>query len=96
MDQNSNAYLNRIEIIFYSLLISCMNIVRRVQLLSDPIGGHTEQSLVEEHISFTNKVVSNQSVSNWWTKLWQAIVTLIIWMVLGFAAGYLIGMVIPG
>jgi len=96
MDQNSNAYLNRIELIFYSLLISCMNIVRRVQLISDPIESPTHPSLVEEHISYTNKLVPNQSVSNWWTKLWQAFVTLIIWMVLGFAAGYFIGMVIPG
>jgi len=96
MDQNSNAYLNRIEIIFYSLLISCMNIVRRVQLISDPIESPAQQSQVEEHISYTNKVVPNQYVSNWWTRLWQAFVTLVIWMVLGFAAGYLIGMIIPG
>ncbi|HEX9091974.1 MAG TPA: hypothetical protein VF831_10815 [Anaerolineales bacterium] len=96
MDQNSNAYLNRIEIIFYSLLISCMNIVRRVQLISDPIESPSQQSLVEENFSFTNKVLPNQSLDNWWTRLQQAFITLIIWMVLGFAAGYLIGMIIPG
>jgi len=98
MDLNSNGYANRIKIAFYSFLISVMGLVKRFQFSPEPLVNPTLEAptFVEENNSLTNQEISAKPFGNFWTRISQAFISFIIWMVLGFAAGYLIGMIKPG
>jgi hypothetical protein len=97
MNINANAILDRIEVVFYSILTSCMSGVNRVQ-------GQTN-SIVKIHeyppnfeLADTNlgtRDIPEKTPIAIWTSISQAIVTIIIWMILGFAAGFLIGIIKP-
>jgi hypothetical protein len=53
-------------------------------------------SAIEDGQSFVEiQEVPNDPFITIWTKVSQAILPIVIWMILGFAAGFLIGMIRP-
>lgn len=98
MNMNSNAFLDRVEIIFYSTLISCMSGVNRIRahlLHRVPFPYHP--AVDEDATSQKNNDPQPEKLLiNRWIYISQALVPLCIWMILGFAAGFLIGMLRSG
>jgi hypothetical protein len=97
MNINSNAFLDRVEITFYSVLTSFLSHVNRIEphishLVNIP--GHLAANEAESTSLFTVDIPEKTLVSIW-TYISQALIPLIIWMILGFAAGFLIGMIKP-
>jgi len=94
---NSNTFLNRVEILLYSTLISAMsginNLRAQIQHLSTiPIQPQPDAEI--DIIKF-NDQYHERSLFMRWKLLQQALVPLLLWVILGFAAGYLIGMIKP-
>ena len=94
---NQNALFNRVEIFLYSTLISAMSGINKLRthvqnLFTFPI--HNSPDLqadpTQQTIQFQEK---SQLVS--WKSIKQAFLTLCLWVILGFAAGFLIGMIKP-
>jgi len=94
---NSNTFSNRVEIFFYSTLISAMSGISHIRaqiqhFATIPVqhssGGETDSTQAngfgQEKIHFMS-----------WNSVQQALVPLLLWVILGFAAGYLIGMINP-
>lgn len=97
MDLHSSAFINRVEINLYSLLTSCMSVVNRAQVDSDALGYSALKSppFENEIVSEAYQGSSIKSGTAWWLNISQVLISLIIWMVLGFAAGFLIGTISP-
>jgi len=97
MNLNSNAIFNRIEIIFYATLTACMSGVNRSRVYIAHLVKIPDQVFVDEQVN--SAPISNvEPVTNHgtpWTYISQALLPLAIWIVLGFAAGFLIGMLRP-
>jgi hypothetical protein len=94
---NSNTFSNRVEIFLYSTLISAMSGINRIRtqiqhFSSIPVhhssDGETDPTQVNEH--YQEKILFMS-----WNSVQQALVPLLLWVILGFAAGYLIGMIKP-
>jgi len=97
MDMSLNSFLNRVEIIFYSTLTSLLSVANRF---------HPQEEL-QADLSFLPSTARDGSgftevqdtpddpFIRIWKRLSQAILPIIIWMILGFAAGFLIGMIRP-
>ena len=94
---NSNTFSNRVEILLYSTLIAAMSGIShiraqiqhavsiRVGHLSD---GVQNPAQVNDHGEVKSHFI-------FWNSVQEALVPLLLWVVLGFAAGYLIGMIRP-
>ena len=97
MNINSNALLDRIEVVFYSVLTSCMSGVNRIQEDSTRMVKIYQYPInYEEADTFlVTQDIPEKTQNVIWESINQAIVTVIIWMILGFAAGFLIGMIKP-
>lgn len=98
MDANANVFINRIKIVFYSWLISGTSLMNRIrsnskQWIKYPILPRASEG--EVLLSHTQGA-AEISLADQRKDFGQAILTFITWMVLGFAAGYLIGIIIPG
>jgi hypothetical protein len=94
---NSNAILDRIEIIFYSTLTSCMSLVNRIRVQKEHlvnIPHHLATDEVDNTSLFFDDIPEKERIS-FWTYISQALVPLIVWMILGFAVGFLFGMIKP-
>jgi hypothetical protein len=95
---NTNAILNRVEILFFSTLTSGMSRLdqlraRLQRAVSIPINRtHLDNPVSAQLIEDGQE----ESLPNPWLFLRQALIPLGIWIVLGFAAGFLIGMIRPG
>lgn len=97
MSINSNAFINRIEIFFYSILITLMSGINRIrsllyrpeQLQSQPVAGE------EISANLPVETTKQKSVDFSWSMFSQTLVAILIWSVLGFAAGFLFGMINP-
>lgn len=97
MNTNSNTLVNRVEIVFYSTLISCMSGVHRIRARIENLANFPLQPSADEdatNLQLEDKL-SERSLINSWTYVSQALIQLLIWMILGFAAGFLIGMIRP-
>jgi hypothetical protein len=98
MSINTNAFTNRVEIIFYATLISFMSGLNHIRAHSDPVGNFPFQHTTDENVNsfeLANELPRSLLVSGWRT-IRQALAPLLIWTTLGFAAGFLIGMIKPG
>jgi hypothetical protein len=96
MNMNPNAIFSRIEIFFYSILISCMSAVNRIRAHIDhsetiPVQGTPDELNSSKIIEETPERSLNFNL----IYIWQSLIPLMIWMILGFAAGFLIGMINP-
>lgn len=97
MNINSNAIINRVEIIYYSILTTCLSGVERIRDLNKrQIEGSQKPISCEEQATFTNTTDYPQKIKIYrWLDFNQAIVPFMIWLILGFATGFLIGLINP-
>lgn len=93
MNINSNAFFNRVEIIFYSTLISCMSGVNHVRTHLDHLANLPNQPPPDEAIITSQaEYTTPRSLQKSLMSVSQALVAIVIWMILGFSTGYLLGM----
>jgi len=97
MNLNSNALLDRIEVVFFSILTYCLSGANHIQ------GNSTRTVKIQQYPSYyeeadpclvTRDILEKKHVGIW-SSISQAIVSIFIWMILGFAAGFLLGMIKP-
>jgi hypothetical protein len=94
---NSNTFLNRAEILLYSTLISVMSGINHLRtqiehLTSTPVQ-HSPDSEIDPNL--VNDQHKERTLLLRWKSFQQALLQLFFWIILGFAAGYLIGMIKP-
>jgi len=94
---NSNTFLNRAEILFYSTLISAMSGINHIRtqiehLTTAPIQ-HSPDGDIDP--TLVNDQYKERSLLMHWKTIQQYLLQLLLWVILGFAAGYLIGMIKP-
>jgi hypothetical protein len=97
MDTTSNGLKNRIEIIYYAFLASCLSGVDRIRELNNSQLKESQDSITgEEQTPYLNhpEFLENTKLS-YWTNLIQSLIPLLMWIILGFAAGFLIGLINP-
>jgi hypothetical protein len=97
MDTTSNALKNRIEIIYYAFLTACLSGVDRIRELNNTQLKESQNSTTyEDQTPFVNSTEHPENTNlSYWTNLSQSILPLIMWIILGFAAGFLIGLINP-
>jgi hypothetical protein len=95
---NSNAFFNRIEILLYSTLISAMSGINRLRARLQHAQALPAQPPADFEIETTERAdpEKGNSLALTWNSIKEFLVTLLLWIVLGFAAGFLIGMIRPG
>jgi hypothetical protein len=94
---DTNTFFNRFEIMFYSLLISIMSGLNRLRTHFLPTPAAQAQPLGEKisELVDINGPAQPQSHLISWKSIEAAFALLLLWAVLGFAAGFLIGMIKP-
>jgi ABC-type nitrate/sulfonate/bicarbonate transport system permease component len=95
---NSNRLLNRAEIMLYSSLISVMSgmngLKAKVQHLTNLT---TRQPLDGAMVNGSAlRLSAGKTLEQAWKSLEQVLVAMLLWAILGFAAGFLIGMLQGG
>ncbi|NJD58389.1 MAG: hypothetical protein C3F13_06685 [Anaerolineales bacterium] len=94
---NTGGILNRVEIVMYSTLTSMLSGVNHLR----GIPGQSAASLnppaqaVSEQQAHAFPQAQKFSLSIIWDSIKEIVPPLFFWLVLGFAAGFLIGMVQP-
>ncbi len=94
---NANTIFNRFEIVFYSTLTSAMSGVTHLRTsIRDSSTAHRQQVLhAETAIIQQNDQPKLSSFALSWESFKAALLALFMWIVLGFAAGFLIGLLSP-
>jgi hypothetical protein len=96
MNLNSNVF-NRIEISGYSALTSLLGRIERlrelISRLSDKAQDPTEFTGEACLVNSSEQQSSNNMTR--WAYFSQVFISITIWMILGFAAGFLIGLINP-
>ena len=97
MSKNSPNFLNRIGIFLFSTLISGMSAANRLRTHAESkLNEPAETSvIVETESQVVSDIAENVNQRITWTSISQAFIALTIWIVMGFAAGFLIGMIRP-
>ena len=93
----ANAFFNRIEILLYSTLISAMSGINKLRTRLQPSAALPAQPLPDieaqpPQVDFIPKV---SVLTLGWNAMREALLPLLLWVILGFAAGFLIGMINP-
>jgi len=95
---NSSPLLNRVEIMLYSSLISVMSGMNGFKAKVQHLSSLTARQPVDG--AMVNGTAGNLSagtaLAQAWKTLEQVLVALLLWAILGFAAGFLIGMLQVG
>ncbi|GEM_PF-1361303 len=94
---NANTLVNRFEILFYTLLISIMSGLNRLRTRVLPITTMPTEATGETMPGqlLIDKPAQPQAYSITWDSIQAIFAPLLLWAVLGFAAGFLIGMIKP-
>jgi hypothetical protein len=94
---NSNTFFNRVEILFLNTIISCLSGINRLRVYSQsvPTVSIEVSPTVKTRSLRLKKVSKSKSLSLWWDEIYQVLVPLLIWALLGLAAGFLIGLIKP-
>ena len=97
MNLNPNALLDHIEISFYSILTSCLSGANRIRGSVNRLLKTSHYPLNNEEVGtfLINSDIPEKSRISSWTNISQALIPLVVWMILGFAAGFLTGMLKP-
>jgi ABC-type nitrate/sulfonate/bicarbonate transport system permease component len=95
---NSSRMLNRVEIMLYSSLISVMSGMNRIKgnvqhLTSLTTGQSVEGAMANGQVG---NISTGKTLVQAWKTLEQVLVAMFLWAILGFAAGFLIGMLQVG
>ena len=95
---NSNVFFNRIEILLYSTLISTMSGLNHLRAHVQHSAEIPTVTLWDDEVEPTQ--LDEQSIDRTqnlrWISIKEAIIPLLLWVILGFAAGFLIGMIRTG
>jgi hypothetical protein len=94
---NSNAFFNRVEILLYSIVISVMTGINHLRAQFQHLSSIPIQHSPTEEADPTqqNDQLQERSLLMRWESIQQALLSLLLWVILGFAAGFLIGMIKP-
>jgi hypothetical protein len=94
---NSNAFFNRIEILLYSTLISAMSGINhlRAHIQHSTETPTLPSPAMDAEPSQINREIKVRSLSMSWNSFKEVLLTLLLWVILGFASGFLIGMINP-
>ena len=92
---NSTTFINKLEILLYSTLISVMSGINRLKVRDQNFSKLPVQPITEANVDLvqTYDQLPEKKVSISWSSVQQAFLSLLLWVILGFAAGFLIGMV---
>ena len=90
--------INKAEIQLYSTLISVMSGINQLKTEDLQLGKSALEELpaVETALAQTYEDLSSEPVPSIWSSIQQVFLSLLFWTVLGFAAGFLIGMLHAG
>ncbi len=90
-----NGFHSRIQIVFYSALIWVMSGLNRMRSWLEPKVNNQVQPSRQTIISESNEndVFTLPTKPGIWVRVGQVLTAFIIWMVLGFSAGFLLGMI---
>jgi hypothetical protein len=93
---NTGSILNQVEIMTYSTLTALMSGFQRLRGIPQSIQPLNQSTQVLENpVGFENEFVHEHNLTKVWTSIKESVPPLFLWLVLGFAAGFLIGMVQP-
>jgi hypothetical protein len=94
---NANTFVNRFEIFIYSALISAMSGINHLRAsILDVLAIQRQSSPHGETGSIQQiDLAKPRSFALSWESFKATLLTLFLWIVLGFAAGFLIGMLSP-
>jgi hypothetical protein len=94
----STSFFNKLEIILYSILTSILSGVNRLIGQEQPIPKSIDHSdsQVDLDTGILQGHVTERSVLNNRESLQQAFLSLLLWIILGLATGFLIGMIRGG
>lgn len=94
---NSTTLLNKAEIQLYSTLISIMSEINRFKSQAEGIlpAPQPEQAGAQLNPANIQDRSFQKAITLGWTGLQQAILAFLLWTILGFAAGFLLGMIGP-
>ncbi len=92
---NSTTFINKLEILLYSTLISVMSGISRFKARDQNFSKSPVQPITEVSLDRvqTYDQLPERTVPISWSSVQQAFLSLLLWVILGFAAGFLIGMV---
>jgi hypothetical protein len=94
----STSFFNKLGIILYSILTSILSGVNRLIGQEQPISQSIDHSdsQVDLDTGVLKEHVTERSVLNNRESLKQAFLSLLLWIILGLATGFLIGMIRGG
>ncbi len=93
---NSSTFVNKLELQVYSTLISIMSGINRLKTPPRPLASYQDQQNSISEASLALMQPHKKTISVSWDVIQQAALSLLLWVILGFAAGFLIGMIRPG
>jgi hypothetical protein len=93
----TNSLVNRVEILFYSLLISVMSGINWLRAQVLPIPTEATQPAGEKvpECAALDEPARSPAHTIGWQSIQAVFAPLLLWAVLGFAAGFLLGMIKP-
>ena len=97
MNINPKACLDRIEGEFFSVLTSILNKINQIQGYIIPLVNNQKFliNIDETDTYLINGNPIDKKISLLRSSINQTIITIFIWMILGFATGFLVGMIKP-
>ena len=86
---------NKLEILLYSTLISVMSGINHLKTQDQNISKSSVQPATEVSVDLaqTYDQLPERTVAVSWVSFQQSLLSLLMWVILGFAAGFLIGMI---
>jgi len=93
----SNSPTNRVKVFFYSIIISIMSWINRLRTHPEKVEIGIVQSSSGDGASVSDPFIGrSQPIFRInWKNFSQGLLSLTIWILMGFAAGLLIGMITP-
>jgi hypothetical protein len=94
---NSNTIFTRVEILLLNTAISFMSGLNRIRIYSQmmPTVSIQASPTIKARTPHKKRVSNSKSLSKRWEEIYQALIPLLIWALLGLAAGFLIGLIKP-
>jgi len=94
---NSSLILNRFAIALYSALTSMMSGINQLRARILDITTLPKSLVNEDETKVVQDVepIPQEATSSRWRSFQEALTSILLWAVLGFAAGYFIGMIRP-
>ncbi len=95
---NSTSLMDKVELSLYSTLISVLSGIRQIKESERQVAGAAGapvQILTPEASALVNPV-QEKKFSIHWASIQQTLLAIVLWVVLGFAAGFLVGMLRVG